>query len=273
MSYSKQISRPRFFELRGSIGVGTNAGGIPSGGGGNPTLRPFRADQYDVSFEHYFGRSGVLAVAAYYKDLKSYIIGGSVDGFDFSGFQFAPLPAVQPVTNIGTLFGPINGKGGYVYGLEVNFTKTFTELPEPFDGLGVVLNYAYAKSDLNFTSARSGRPIDLPLPGLSKHVANPTVFYEKYGFGARVGARYRSSFVAPQIGLDEQIVTNASETVFDGQLSYQFPSTSSLRGLRLLAQVNNFTDEPTRSYFGSRAQTGTIQNFGRTFYFGGTFEF
>lgn len=272
-SASKQISRPRFFELRGSIGVGTDAGGVPSGGGGNPTLRPFRANQYDASYEHYFGRSGVLAVAAYYKDLQSYIIGGSVDGFDFSGFNFAPLPAVQPITNVGTLFGPINGEGGYVYGLEVNFTKTFTELPEPFDGLGVVLNYAYAKSDLNFQSARSGQPLDLPLPGLSKHVANPTVFYEKFGFGARVGARYRSSFVAPQIGLDEQIVTNASELVFDGQLSYQFADTGSLGGLRLLAQVNNFTDEPTRSYFGVRAQTGTIQKFGRTFYLGATFEF
>jgi len=273
LSATRQISRPRFFELRGSIGVGTDAGGVPSGGGGNPTLRPFRANQFDLSYEHYFGSTGVFAAAVYYKDLESYIIGGSVDGFDFTGFNFAPLPAVQPVTNTGRLFGPINGSGGYVYGLELNFTKTFTELPAPFDGLGVALNYAYADSDLNFQSSRSGRPIDLPLPGLSKHIANPTVFYEKDGFGARVGARYRSSFVAPQIGLDEQIVTNASETVFDAQISYEFPETSALGGLKLLAQANNLTDEPTRSFFGVASQTGTIQRFGRTFFLGATYKF
>jgi phosphoribosylformimino-5-aminoimidazole carboxamide ribotide isomerase len=48
ISATRQISRPRFFELRGSIGVGTDAGGVPSGGGGNPTLRPYRANQFDI---------------------------------------------------------------------------------------------------------------------------------------------------------------------------------------------------------------------------------
>jgi len=273
LSATRQISRPRFFELRGSIGVGTDAGGVPSGGGGNPTLRPFRANQFDLAYEHYFGSTGVFAVALFYKDLESFIIGGSVDGFDFTGFNFAPLPAVQPITNIGTLSGPINGSGGFVYGIEVNFTKTFTELPAPFDGLGVALNYSYSDSDLNFESSRSGQPLDLPLPGLSTHVANPTIFYEKSGFGTRLSARYRSSFVAPQIGLDEQIVTNASETVFDAQASYKFSESNALNGLTLLAQANNLTDEPTRSFFGVPSQTGTIQRFGRTFFLGVTYKF
>jgi outer membrane receptor protein involved in Fe transport len=79
--------------------------------------------------------------------------------------------------------------------------------------------------------------------------------------------------VAPQIGLDEQIVTNASETVFDAQISYEFPETSTLAGLKLLAQANNFTDEPTRSFFGVSSQTGTIQRFGRTFFLGATYQF
>ena len=34
MSYSRQISRPRFFELRGSISVNTGSDGNTSGGGG-----------------------------------------------------------------------------------------------------------------------------------------------------------------------------------------------------------------------------------------------
>ena len=274
LSMSRQISRPRFFELRGSAGVGVAGnGGPPSGGGGNSELRPFRANQVDLAYEHYFGRSGAFTATAYYKDLRSYIIGGTIDNFDFTGFNFAPPPSPQPGSLIGRFDAPVNGSGGYVYGFEFNFTKTFVELPAPFDGLGVALNYAYAQSDLNFTSARSGLPVSLKLPGLSQHVANPTIFYEKNGFGTRVSARYRSSFVAPQIGLDEQIVTNAKETVVDAQVSYEFQEGSPLYGLKLLVQGVNITDEPTRSFFGQEAQTGTIQYFGRTLYAGVSFKF
>ena len=56
-------------------------------------------------------------------------------------------------------------------------------------------------------------------------------------------------------------------------MSYEFPEGGTLGGLTLLAQVNNFTDEPTRSYFGQTAQTGTIQYFGRQFYLGASFRF
>ena len=134
-------------------------------------------------------------------------------------------------------------------------------------------NYSYNQSDLSFTSTRSGLPVDLPLPGLSKHVFNPTLFFEKSGFSIRGSARYRSSFVAPQLGLDEQIVTNAPELVFDAQLSYTFQGGSALNGLKLLLQGTNLTDEPTRSFFGTKAQTGTIQNFGRSIFAGASFKF
>lgn len=273
LSVSRQVSRPRFFELRGSIDFSVGQNGIPSGGGGNPDLLPYRANQFDIAYEHYFGRSGVFTAGAFYKDLRSFIVNGIDPAYDFTGLGFAPPPVIQPTTLIGTLNGPINGNGGFVYGFEVNFAKTFIELPAPFDGLGVSVNYSYNQSDLNFTSSRSGLPVDLALPGLSKHVFNPTIFYEKSGFSIRGSGRYRSSFVAPQIGLDEQIVTNASEFVIDAQVSYTFQEGSALNGLKLLIQGTNLTDEPTRSFFGARAQTGTIQKFGRSVFVGASVKF
>jgi hypothetical protein len=35
--------------------------------------------------------------------------------------------------------------------------------------------------------------------------------------------------------------------------------------------VNNLTDEPTRTYFGNEAQTGTLQWFGRQYLVGFTY--
>ena len=277
LSYTRQISRPSLFDLRGAISAGVGNDNIVSGDGGNPLLRPFRANQFDLSYEHYFDDDGVLVIAAFYKDLESFIVGGVVQNFDFgaAGFQLIPNPnATGPLQATGPLSAPVNGSGGFVWGLEFNLTYSLQDiLPAPLDGLGVILNYAYSESDLDFPSSTSGQDISLPLPGLSEHVANPTVYYEKSGFGARVGMRYRSSFVAPQIGISELIVTNASETVFDAQVSYAFPDDSLLKGFKVLAQANNFTDEPTRSFFGTTAQTGTLQFFGRTFFLGTTFNF
>ncbi len=278
ISYTQQISRPRFVDLRGSISVSTGADGNTTGGGGNPQLDPFKADQFDLSYEHYFGKSGIISLAAFYKNLRTFVIQGNIPNFNFVANGVTPPPIggtnpPQPGNPIGNFSAPVNGQGGFVYGFEFGFSKTFVELPSPFDGLGVVVNYAYSQSDLNTTSTTSGRALNLDLAGLSKHVLNPTIFYEKAGFGARVSGRYRSSFVSPQIGVSELIITSAPETVIDAQLSYEFPESSILKGLKLLAQANNLTDEPTRTFFGQKAQTGTIQNFGRTFFLGATYKF
>lgn len=278
LSYTRQISRPRFVDLRASISVNTGSDGNTSGGGGNPQLDPFKANQFDLSYEHYFGKSGIISAAAFYKDLRTFIVSGTIPNFNFVAAGVTPPPIggtnpPVPGNSIGSFSAPVNGKGGFVYGFEFGFSKTFVELPSPFDGLGVVVNYAYSQSNLNTTSSTSGRTLNLDLAGLSKHVLNPTIFYEKAGFGARVSGRYRSSFVSPQIGISELVISSAPETVIDAQLSYEFPEGSVLKGLKLLAQANNLTDEPTRTFFGQKAQTGTIQNFGRTFFLGATYKF
>ncbi|WP_129790719.1 TonB-dependent receptor [Sphingosinicella sp. CPCC 101087] len=283
LSASRQLSRPRFFDLGGTISLNLSniGGGVyrPSGNGGNPLLRPFRANMFDFAYEHYFGNTGILVLSTFYKDLETFIVGGTIDDFDFAGagFTFPPLPPDAPpnatVLPNGPLFAPINGQGGHVYGFEAQFTRTFAELPAPLDGLGVTMNYAYSQSSLDITNSLSGNSLTIPLPGLSKHVFNPTLFYDRNGFAARVGVRYRSGFVAPQFGLNEQITNNASETVVDAQISYSFQENSALEGLTLYVQGNNLTDAPTRSYFAQEAQTGTLQYFGRQFYAGATYRF
>jgi TonB-dependent receptor len=280
MAISRQISRPRFFDLRSAVSIGFDGAGVPGGGGGNPFLRPFLANQFDIGVERYLGRSGLVSLGAFYKDLESFIIEGNINPFDFRANGFGPLldnappPASgAPKQDVGRFSAPINGEGGYVYGFEFGFTQAFDMLPEPFDGFGIVLNYAWSDSDLNITTGTSGATISIPLPGLSRHVANPTIYYEKSGFGARVGARYRSRYIAPQIGLTSNPTFNAEELVMDAQISYEFQDGTRLDGLKLLFQVNNFTDEPNRTYWGFQEQTSTLQYFGRQFYFGASMRF
>ena len=104
------------------------------------------------------------------------------------------------------------------------------------------------------------------LPGLSNNVVSATLFYSYAGFETRVSARYRDEFVSEQVAINEQVVNFDAETVIDYQASYQVTD-----GLGVLFQVNNLTDEPTKSYFGTQNKTGTLQYFGREFYLGFTY--
>ena len=73
--------------------------------------------------------------------------------------------------------------------------------------------------------------------------------------------------MSEQVAVNEQIVNFDGETVVDMQTSYQVNDQWSV-----LFQVNNVTDEPTKSYFGDETQTGTIQFFGRQYFLGVTYS-
>ena len=42
-----------------------------------PDLDPYRANQFDLAAEWYFGEGSLLAAALFYKDMQSYIINGT----------------------------------------------------------------------------------------------------------------------------------------------------------------------------------------------------
>ena len=105
------------------------------------------------------------------------------------------------------------------------------------------------------------------LPGLSENVATVTVFWEYEGFETRLSTRYRDAFVSEQVAVNDQTVNFDSETVVDFQASYDINENMSV-----LFQVNNLTDEPTRSFFTSDEQTGTIQFFGTQYFLGLTYS-
>jgi iron complex outermembrane receptor protein len=105
------------------------------------------------------------------------------------------------------------------------------------------------------------------LPGLSENVATVTLFWEYEGFETRLSGRYRDFFVSEQVAVNDQTVNFDSELVVDYQASYEINDNWSV-----LFQVNNVTDEPTKSYFTSSEQTGTIQFFGTQYYLGMTYQ-
>lgn len=274
---ARVMSRPPINRLASNTSTNINNDGILSGSSSNnPYLRPFYADQYDISWERYFTETeGALVAALFYKDIKSFISTFTIAEFDFKGAGFFvpdviinPESGVPvPVTNGSYTTAVNNSRGGYIRGAELAYTQVFKFLPGVWQGLGVSTSYSFTESEIQQQTSLGGSTVDISLPGLSENVFTGTVFWEYEGFEARVSARYRDPFVSEQVAVNEQIVNFDGETVVDMQTSYQVNDQWSV-----LFQVNNVTDEPTKSYFGDETQTGTIQFFGRQYFLGVTYS-
>ncbi len=277
---ARTLARPRMDQMKASFNYSTTPSlatstdpyhGFWGGGGGNAKLKPWIADGADVSFEHYFSRNGYVAAAAYYKYLESYVY-EKLSLHDFTGVPPVGLPAgvTAPGTNQGVLKQPVNGDGGKLYGFELSGTLPFNAIWEKLDGFGALASYSYTKSEIQ---ANPENPTQ-PLPGLSTHVANATLYFEKNGFSARTSMRYRSKFLAEVISLGPGARNRSAqaETVVDAQLGYEFQD-GPLKGLNVLAQMSNVTDEPFVTRDSANDLIIDSQEYGRRYLLGLSYKF
>jgi iron complex outermembrane receptor protein len=273
---ARTLARPRMDQMRasktfsydpakaGSTDINTSPW---SGTGGNPELQPWRADSIDVSYEKYFGRQAYVSLAAFYKDLKSYVYDQSVV-FDFTGFP--TNGGAEPASRKGLVTTPQNGEGGSIKGVEFAASIPGSLIHPILDGFGAQFSASQTKSSIQ---PNAGDPTQ-QIPGLSKTVANLTVYYEKNGFSARISERYRSKFLGEVSGFGNgrnyRMVKD--ESVVDGQLGYSF-TDGPMEGLSALFQVNNITDEPFTTYQNDERQVIDYQRYGRTYLVGLSYRF
>lgn len=248
----------------------------------SPRLKPFLADQYDLSYEYYFDETeGAFVVAFFHKELKNFVQTFTDNNYEFAanginlpeyvpGFEPNNPDSNPPLAAVDGSFTTSvnNANGGYFRGIELAYTQVFTNLPEFWSGLGVSGSYAYTESKIDAiagltTSDLPGPTVETTFPGLSENVLNAALFWGNEDIDTRINMRHRSKFVSSQFAVDEQQTFFDGETVFDYQFSYNFDDH-----LSVMFQAINITDEPTKSFFGQESQTGTLQFFGRQYFLG-----
>ncbi len=277
---AKEIARARMDQLKATEESGYNSfTGEPGGNGGNPLLDPWEAWALDIAYERYFGEGeGYVSVAGFYKDLETYIYDQTVL-YDFTNllantppgfFQ----PGVVPETT-GFFTRPVNGSGGYVQGLELSASVPFNMFSDSLDGFGAQFSYSYTDSDISIQGSVSSISIDsIPLPGLSEDVWNLTLYYENYGFAARINTRYRSEYLGEVTNFanDRGFRFVDSDQITDAQFSYSFQNDS-LSGLQLLFQINNLTNEPYIAYSQEETRVLDYQEYGTQYLLGLNYRF
>ncbi|HEY0747794.1 MAG TPA: TonB-dependent receptor [Steroidobacteraceae bacterium] len=232
---------------------------------GNASLLPETADQFDLSYERYFSSSSSLTVGLFFKKLSN----------SLSYANFGRTFTNNGATETAEILGPINEKdGGRIKGVEAAYQTFFDFLPNPFNGLGIQLNYTYVDqtgiNNSNLIDATSGGGVGavgagVPvvtgvvidshvLAGVSKDTFNVVGLYEKGPVGVRLAYNWRSRYLTSNldccIGLP---VFQKAAGFLDGSLRYSIGSH-----VELSLDVANILDTKTvyqQQIFGDSSAT------------------
>lgn len=198
------------------------------GNGGNPELNPFRANQFDIAWEHYFGEQGLLAAGVFYKSVDSFIQNDTVS-------RFVPDETVDGGT-AGSFAQPTNGEGGKIRGVELTAQYAFA------NGFGFTANYTFSDSE---TSAFNDFDSDLPIPGVSQHAYNLTGYYENGPFAGRLSYAWRDEYFVGNFGFATSVLGRYQKAYgqLDGQVSFDVTDA-----LQISLEGINLTEEDTEEF-------------------------
>jgi TonB-dependent receptor len=225
-SYNKSISRPPVANLIPTVTENLDSNTVSMG---NPALKPYLSDNFEVSIEKYFEPVGLISAGAFLKEISDYFRTFSstvpTSGIDGSGtYAGYTLSTTQ---NIGS---------ARVRGLEVSYQQQFSFLPGILKGLGAFANYTYLQAEGDFgTTVTSSQ-----LANLAPKSGNAGINFRYAGFDARFLANWTAEkYKSTVSGID---IYNEERLMFDVKLQYTFN-----RRYDAFFDISNITDEPPRT--------------------------
>ncbi len=190
---SKSLTRPQLQDLAPRVNFDVLRPRNLLASGGNPNLKPFTSDNFDLSLEWYIDDASYLALGLFYKSIDNFIVATraneafpvqNVDGID----EFEPNDEA-----IFSVRRPRNAESSNVRGLEISGQYVFSQLPAPFDGLGINANATFVDSSAKL-GADDTVAETFALEGLGNS-QNVIAFYSKDAIDFRVAYNRRASFL------------------------------------------------------------------------------
>jgi TonB-dependent receptor len=218
---SQTLTRPTLNDLRPVTTFGDPRPAILTGSGGNPALKPYRATNLDLSLEYYPTPSTTIALAAFYKTIKDFIVTTVLDE-TIPILNSADIPVGGIITGrneaTAAVARPRNADSANVRGLELNVTTTFDWLPGILSGFGTQLNATFVSTDRTFAKVSPQERFAVVGLGNSQ---NAVLFYEKYGLSARIAYNRRDRFLsALTSGSGDEPLFIRTYGQFDASASY-----------------------------------------------------
>lgn len=204
---------------------------------GNPGLDPWRSENVEASLELYTGRSSLISLGAYHLKVDSFIENATVNRNDIPDND-GTIRRVVPVNTV------VQGLGGTLKGLEVSARQSLNDYGVSgfLGGFGLDANYTLSLGDTGRVDLAGHKQ---PFQDNSKHQFNAALWYEKYGFQARLAYNYRSKRLVSSdyAGISGLAQYQKPTGYLDASISYDLT-----KGITLYGQASNLTGETERYY-------------------------
>ena len=287
-SLYKSLTRPTMSQLSPATVFSENVQELTASGG-NPALKPFESQNWDLSFEWYYGENSAASVAVFNKDIDNFIATltgpetfvmtdrSAADNFRCSTAN-SPLcapgalenpasPGVDVIATTGALNGeseiyqvtrPQNGESAKVDGYEIAITHVFE------NGFGIIANATEVDSNAKL-GADTGRTFALEGVGDSQ---NLIVFYERDNWQVRLAYNNRERFLRETGGGSAEPINTDEYGQWDISGSYDINEnfTVFFEGINIteeqLTQTGRFANQMySIEDFGARYAIGIRGNF------------
>lgn len=207
---------------------------------GNPDLDPYESMNFDASYQYYSEDYGVFGVAVFYKDIENFIYEQT--------FNEGP----DTITEFQ------NGDDGEILGLELSYSKQFSELPGALSGLSLSTNLTLTDSDAS-ALRKDGTVANTSFLKQSDLIGNVSLAWEWDRYFIRISGTYRDDYL-DELGNDPD---GFSDRYVDDFFQVDlYTSIQLYKGLSIFAEVNNLTDEPFRAYWGGTGRLSQYEEYG-----------
>ncbi|MBK5187195.1 MAG: TonB-dependent receptor, partial [Gemmatimonadaceae bacterium] len=190
---TRAIARPNYYDLAPHIS-GDTCGGVcntltNAASAGNPNLKPQHAWNYDLLFEHYLPRAGIVSGGVFYKQIND---------FQYDKIAIYNGPATQFDGNFVSM--PVNAGNGHLTGFEADYAQHLWFLPRALQGLGFDVNWTHVSSRATLLqdasdSAHIGQTTSrvVALPRQSPNIANVALVYDSPRISVRAAWQYQGA--------------------------------------------------------------------------------
>jgi TonB-dependent receptor len=253
-SYNKSITRPAVAALLPITQVNDDLATVSAG---NPDLKPFTSDNFEVAVQKYFEPVGMFEVSVFLKEIENYTRGfvspigsGTDNGFDgqYAGYS------LTTTRNIGR---------ARIRGFEVRYEQQFSFLPGFWRGFGTYANFSYTQAQGDFGGTFTKATLENQRP----RAANGGLSYIGHGLQARLLANWEGRFYRTVSANGLTDVTADPRFIVDFKAQYRisrrfelYLDVQNLTNEYVFTQVRNAGDIKGLKFYGQRM--GTIYSTG-----------
>ena len=258
-AYYSSVLRPSFGEVAPNAFLNEDRDEIELG---NPNLKAYGADNFDVGLEYYPTDLSVISVGAFYKTIDDAIFPVSFDINDVPDsvdLSFLPSETLSSLEEVNTF---INVGKSKIYGVEINYVQNLGDLSSSLEGFLLSTNLTLTDSESTLPDGRT-----VSFLKQASTVGNIALGYENDSWDLRVSMNYRDDNLdsIESENLDRIV---DSRVLVEASAKYNFSDN-----LQVYIEGKNLTDAPEYYYFGDTSRLSQYDEFGRSVVFGARLTF